>query len=257
MQILKMSRKISDRTRTCVWALILCVMARPECAGATASACRKIVIPGEVNAGQLWQVPIGQGWVFRILPIASSPAGYSGWDMVVDRDPPAGYPDALLLATLPYNSINEREIGTTFGLRAQDAIGWNPRSFHFMVDPAAFREAQQLYLEMAKAGQLSGTSASKGSHEVDRLLSLEKSSAAGELQIEDVRLAPGIADPAPFAQAWALASARTPHEIIAPADGKASPRGSLAWMRFSVTLWLPDSWKLPGNMKGTLASCVP
>jgi hypothetical protein len=44
-----------------------------------------------------------------------------------------------------YNSINEREIGTTFVLRAQDAIGWNPRSFRFLLNPADFRYAQQLF----------------------------------------------------------------------------------------------------------------
>ena len=76
-------------------------------------------------------------------------AAYSGWDLVVDREPAAGFPDALLLATLPYNSINEREIGTTFGLRAQDAIGWNPRSFRFIVTPSDFREAQQLFRSLS------------------------------------------------------------------------------------------------------------
>src|ERR1700738_1509554 len=93
----------------CGIAGILC------CARAgAASSCRKVVLKGEVNAGQVWKAALGQGWVFRIQPIQPGPAGYSGWDLVVDRDPPVGYPDALLLATPPYDSINEREIGTTF-----------------------------------------------------------------------------------------------------------------------------------------------
>lgn len=85
--------------------------------------CHRLDLQGEVRAAQEWRTAIGQGWVLQLLPIASPHNEYSGWDLVVDQDPPAGYPDALLLATLPYNSINEREIGTTFGLRAQDAIG--------------------------------------------------------------------------------------------------------------------------------------
>lgn len=218
--------------------------------------CTKVELKGQINAGQSWQAPLGQGWVFRILPIPPGQVGYSGWDLTVDRDPPAGYPDALLLATLPYNSINEREVGTTFGLRAQDAIGWNPRSFHIMIDPASFREAQQLYLELAKAGALSGAVAQKGSQDIDRLLRLQKNTAAGELHIEDVRLNPGIADPAPFAQAWTLAALRMPHEIVAAPDGKSSQRGSLEWMRFSVTLWLPGAWKLPEGLHGVPAPCV-
>jgi len=222
----------------------------------TPSSCRKVALAGEVSAGQIWQAGLGQGWVFRLLPIAPQQAGYSGWDLVVDRDPPAGFPDALLLATLPYNSINEREIATTFGLRAQDAIGWNPRSFHFMIDPAAFRQAQQLFLTLASDGRLNAASPAGASHQVDRLLQFQKKTAAGELHIEDIRLTPGIADAAPFAQAWALAAMRTPHEIVAAADGKSSPRGSLAWMRFTLTLWLPDSWKLPPELHSSASPCI-
>ena len=103
------------------------------------AACQKIVLWGEVSAGQEWKAGFGQGWVFRVLPIdsAKTPPGqasYSGWDLVVDREQPAGFPDALLMATPPYESINEREVGTTFGLRAQDSIGWNPRSFRFLTE---------------------------------------------------------------------------------------------------------------------------
>lgn len=221
-----------------------------------ASSCKKVVLHGEVNAGQVWQIHLGQGWVFRIQPIQ---AGFSGWDLVVDREQPAGFPDALLLATPPYNSINEREIGTTFGLRAQDAIGWNPRSFHFLIDPAAFRQAQQLYLSLARDGKLSASAATAAtaSHQMDLLLKLEKDRASGEFRIEDSRLTPGVADAAPFAQAWALRAMRSPHQLVAPPDGKSSPRGSFSWMRFSVTLSLPATWKLPAELHGTSAPCVP
>jgi hypothetical protein len=100
---------------------------------------------GEVNAGQEWKAAFGEGWVFRVLPIQAGKAGFSGWDLVVDREQPAGFPDALLLGTPPYNSINEQEVGSTFGLRAQDGIGWNPRSFRFLSTAEAFREGWKLY----------------------------------------------------------------------------------------------------------------
>jgi hypothetical protein len=218
--------------------------------------CTKVELKGEINAGQSWQVALGQGWIFRMLPIPPGEAGYSGWDLAVEREPAAGYPDALLLATLPYNSINEREIGTTFGLRAQDAIGWNPRSFHFLTDPAEFLEAQQLYRDMAKSGALSGSSGQNRSQDMVRLMRLQKNTAAGEFHIEDVRLNPGIGDPAPFAQAWTLAAARMPHEIVPAPDGRSTERGALVWARFSVTLWLPGSWKLPAGLHGAPAPCV-
>ena len=113
------------------------------------AACTRVELTGKVNAGQEWKASLGEGWVLRVVPIAPGSAGYTGWDLVVDRDPPAGFPDALLLATPPYNSINEREVGTTYGLRAQDAIGWNPRSFRFLINPADFLQGQKLFLALS------------------------------------------------------------------------------------------------------------
>lgn len=241
-------------------ALAIGVMATLGSArSAAAPSCRKVVLHGDVNEGQLWQSSFGQGWEVRLLPIQPGQAGYSGFDLVVDREQPTGYPDALLLATPPYNSINEREIGTTFGLRAQDAIGWSPRSFHFLTDPAAFHQAQQFFLSLEREGHLSASAAKlpDATRDMNRLMQLGRSRAAGELHIEDSRVVPGVSDAAPFAQAWALAGMRTPHQIVAAPDGKSSQRGSLAWMRFSVTLWLPASWKLPPQLHGTPAACVP
>ena len=219
--------------------------------------CRKITLTGEVNAGRAWNAPIGQGWVFRVLPIPPRNARYSGWDLVVDRAQPAGFPDALFLATPPYNSISEREIGTTFGLRAQDAIGWNPRTFSFIFDPDAFKLAQSLYLQLQRDGAFSKdtpanqTDATAMSHLID----LQKHAATGEFRIEDARLIPGVADPEPYAQEWSQAASRTPHQVESSGPASGSPRGSLDWMRFSVTLWLPRNWNLPSGVQSTSATC--
>jgi len=217
-------------------------------------ACTRVTIDGEVSDGREWQAALGQGWIFRVLPIDASPAGYSGWDLVLDREPPASYPDALLLATLPYNSINEREIGTTFGLRAQDAIGWNPRSFHFLSTPGEFREAQRLFRQLMQAGfgpASSGVPDDSKSYRaaaMRRLLELEKSASSGEFRILDARIVPGTADPMPYAEGWALASSRTPHEVETAPAGQASAQGKLVWMRFALTLWLPARWNVPPQL---------
>lgn len=227
--------------------------------GARAAApagCLRAQIAGEISAGASWQAPIGGGWVFRIAPIQPSLPEFSGWDLIVDRDRPAGYPDALLLATLPYNSINEREIGTTFGLRAQDAIGWNPRTFHFLINPASFHEAQRQYLDLTRAGELSGGSKPGAPPAaMNQLLQRLQHPASGELRIDDARLTPGTANPAPYADGWALNSLRTQHQIEPAAAGKATPRGTLHWMRFTLTLWLPAGWKLPPSLDGKPAPC--
>jgi len=238
-----------------VLALALpCLAAPPHPA-----ACTRIELTGKVNAGQEWSAPLGQGWMFRILPITPGSAGYTGWDLVVDRERPAGYPDALLLATPPYNSINEREVGTTFGLRSQDAIGWNPRSFHFLTDPAAFLRGQKLFLELnSRLQSESGASAKEppdAARLTQQLMDLQSGAAAGELRILDAGLAPGIADPEPFAQGWALRAARTPFTLVPPTGSKPTPRGELDWIRFSLNLWLPASWKTPVGITAVSAPC--
>lgn len=233
------------------------------------AACQKIVLWGEVSAGQEWKAGFGQGWVFRVLPIdsAKTPPGqasYSGWDLVVDREQPAGFPDALLMATPPYESINEREVGTTFGLRAQDSIGWNPRSFGFLTSPVAFRESQQLYQHMNRNGpsgsmatgrSTGGSATADGSQVTRRLMELLRQSSSGQFRILDARLTPGIADAAPFAENWATQSARTPHSVEAASGDNSTPLGTLGWMRFSITLWLPGTWQAPAALHAVRGAC--
>jgi hypothetical protein len=210
-----------------------------------------VVLNGQVNAGGEWRTSIGEGWVFRVMPIQDR--AYSGWDLVVDRDPPAGYPDALLLATPPYNSINEREIATTYGLRAQDALGWNPRSFYFLVDPAALRQGQRLFAALTQTEP--GSAAASLAQLTGRLAALNSRAASGQFRLLDARIAPGTADPAPFAQNWAIASDRTPHTNEPPASGRSTPFGEFHWMKFSMTLWLPPGWKTPKSLQATPGAC--
>jgi len=201
--------------------------------GAGASSCMKVELSGEVSAGQEWKAEIGEGWVVRLTPIA----GYSGWDMVVDRTAGAGFPDAVLLATPPYESINEREVGTTYGLRAQDAIGWNPRSFRFLTTADALAEGQKLYAELHGTGEEKAR-ASQG------LMALMGEASAGWLQILNARILPGTGDAAPYAERWAMQSTKTPHSV-AEGAGQGSGRGEIQWMRFSIALWLPAGWRAP------------
>ncbi len=228
---------------------------RGEAAALQPSSCTKVVLTGEANAGQEWKLPFGQGWVFRMVPIEPGKTGRSGWDLVVDRDPPAGFPDALLLASPPYNSIGEREVATTFGLRAQDVIGWNPRSFRFLTDPAAFKESQKLFSVFAttiKHGPHAGSPEEKA---LQRQMEINRRSSTGQFRILNARLTPGTADAAPYAQNWAIQSARTPHTLTQSSSAQATPLGRLDWVSFSITLWLPNTWKAPPNLKAARSSC--
>ena len=244
-------------------ALFLSIAPRVLAAPLRASTCARIDLTGLVNAGEEWKTALGEGWVFRVLPIVPGPEGYTGWDLVVDRDPPAGYPDALLLATPPYNALNDREIGTTYGLRAQDAIGWNPRSFHFLTNPAAFKEGQKLFLDLAQRLHVQPAApahdgAGLAVYQLARQLAeLRAGAAAGVLRILDAGLAPGNGDPTPFAQNWAAQGSSMSY-ILEPQSGAIpSPRGELDWIRFSITLWLPLGWKLPPGVSALPATCPP
>jgi len=227
------------------------------------NACQKIVLLGDVSMGHEWKAPIGQGWFFRVIPIQPANSSYSGWDLVVDRDPAAGFPDALLLATPPYNSINEREVGTTFGLRAQDAIGWNPRSFRFVTDPGEFEQAQAAYRELQRLGGLrasSGSGPASGATPAQaaatrKLIGLLRSGASGQFRIVDAHLAPGVADAQPYAETWALQSMKTRQAYESPGSTP-TPLGQLHWIRFSISLWLPGSWKIPASIHATPSSCT-
>lgn len=214
------------------------------------ATCQKLTLAGEASAGHEWRQEIGAGWMLRMVPIAS---GYSGWDLVVDREPGAGYPDALLLATPPYGSINEREIGTTFGLRAQDAIGWNPRSFHFLTDEKSLHEAQKLYAQVAGPDAARRPQASQQA--VGRLMELAKHAPYGQLRIEDAKLASGVGDAPAFAEGWTRRGTRIPHTEVSPSGGRSTARGELLWMRFTITLWLAPDWKPAKGIAASRGAC--
>ena len=244
----RVRRETVRRAATLAAWLLLCVSGWGQ--GSAQAGCRKLTFAGEVSAGREWRQAIGGGWVLRLAPIAPGKAGYTGWDLVLDRVPGAGFPDALLLATPPYGSISEREIGTTFGLRAQDAIGWSPRSFRFLTDAAALGEGRRLF-----AAVTAGPATAAGAAAARRLMELTAHASAGELRVEDARLTPGVADAAPFAQSWAYRAARMPHTEVPAPDGKPGARGRLEWIRFSGTLWLPAGWKPQPGMKLAAAAC--
>lgn len=232
-------------------------------------SCLRIVLDGEVAERQEWRKRIGEGWVFRLVPIGGTPAelgrtgsylhasSFSGWDLVVDREQGGGYPDALLLATPPYGSLSERELGTTFGLRAQDAIAWTPRHFHFFTTLAQWTRARALYGEVMQSG---GKDA-QGRGAARELLAMSASGelGSGEFAVVDASLVEGVSDPPPYARQWALHLASVPHHL-APAEqlggGAGAELGELKWIRFRAGLLLPATWKLPASLAASGTSCA-
>jgi hypothetical protein len=146
-------------------------------------------------------------------------------------------------------------------MRAQDVIGWNPRSFRFLTHGADLPAAQQLFLAMSRDRRIAAASGNKlqsnasSGASAEKLMEFARNSAAGQFQILDARLTPGIADAAPFAENWALQAVRTPHTFESATGGQSTPLGRLSWMRFSITLWLPSGWKAPASVGAVRSAC--
>lgn len=221
------------------------------------------MLAGEVSRGQEWSAPIGEDWRFRLVPIPDLGHGYSGWDLVVDREQgrDTGYPDALLVATPPYGSLNEREVGTTFGLRAQDAIAWTPRHFRFLTSSRDLARARELFRTLTGADENSIPEKDKLklSASETELLRLISGAATGQFTMQDARLVAGTGDAAPFAVSWAARLSQISHTLVQPktaVSGFSAERGELQWIHFSATLWLPQGWRTPPELHAMLGKCT-
>ncbi len=194
----------------------------------------------QVGPSSEWSHDIGAGWRVRLLPIPSSPTRlppYSGWDIVIEPASAPGYPDALLLATPPYGSPSQREIATTFGMRAQDAIAWSPRQFRFLTSTPALLRSRALFAQLSSnpPGQRRIETQAQA-----RLLAELQDSSRGTLEILDATLTPGTANPPSFAAPWAARLSHIPQTVL---NGTPSARGRLRSIRFRLTLWVPSAWQ--------------
>ncbi len=194
--------------------------------------CHVIAIEGELNAGKpfshvignglrLWFEPIAAGWILRVVPTAG----------------PLPAHDYAELATPPYQSVNPLSLSTDFSFRAQDAVGWNPRRFHYATSPAAYDALNEVYTRFMQAGATPPPP-----------LELELSdqiakAGEGKLTILDASLVPGAADQWKMAAAVSERFTQTAHILLPPPGGKPMPLGHLESIRFRVEFLLPDHFK--------------
>lgn len=193
--------------------------------------CRLAVIQGELLAGQSFSKRLGNGLQVYFQPI------HSGWILrVIPLSGPAGDHDYAELATPPYRSVTPLSISTDFAFRAQDAVAWNPRRFHFATSSAAFRRLEDVYLRLEEAG---GNPPAPLQVELSSQIS---EASEGTFTILDARLAPGTADQWLMAAAVASHFATTAHTVVQEPAGTASPLGRLVWLRFRLDLELPANF---------------
>ena len=163
---------------------------------AASHSCKRAVLEGEANAGQAFDRVFAPGLRFYLEPLPS------GWIIrVLDANAPREAHDYAELATPPYQSVSPLLISTDWAFRAQDAVAWNPRHFHFAENRAAFQSLKRLL-----PGALSGDGAS-----AVKIAALVSVQPEGKLEVLDARFAPGVADQSRMAATVATHLATTPH----------------------------------------------
>ena len=190
------------------------------------------VITGEVRSGQSFRAPINaslqllldpvpHGWILRVLPTTG----------LMPSE------DMAELATPPFRSINPLLLTTDFGFRAQDVVGWNSRSFHYIRRHADLAAAEQAFHAVV-------ASSHPTSAEQLAVVRVAADAAEGRLEILDSRLVPGTADQTSAAALVATHFLTTAHTILphreastgAPAGSHdAGLLGQVEWLRFRAS----------------------
>ena len=203
--------------------------------------CRAAVIDGEVKAGEAFRrtfapglefflEPLPSGWIARVLEVRGGHEVRESHDWAE-------------VATLPYRSVSPLLISTDWAFRAQDAAGWNPRSFRYAANRAAFQALGRLE-DRVVANDPKATGEA-----VMRVMQQPE----GQIELMDVALVPGTQDQSRMAGAVAQHFAGTPHEVVQ--GEQASPLGRLVRLRFRVRLDLPAGLTAAAGIEVQPFSC--
>ena len=157
---------------------------------------------------------VPHGWVIRVLPSLGT----------------RRVPDFAEVATPPFRSINPLLLTTDFGFRAQDVIGWNPRTFRYLGKSSEFAEAQGAYL--------AATSSQHPTPAEDMAVTRVAMKAfEGRFELLGAVLSPGSGDQTAAAGLVSSHFATTAHTVRAPqSGGPAGPLGEVLSLRFRVML---------------------
>jgi hypothetical protein len=183
------------------------------------TGCPVLTFEGEVQAGKSFHRVLGSQQSFLLESIAS------GWIVrVLPASGVRGPHDFAELATPPYRSPNPLLISTDFSFRAQDAVAWNPREFHFFTSARQMSIATKAYDATLNEPNRPAAGAA--------LFPLLAEACAASLQILDARIAGGSADQGAMAATVAQHFSQTAHTV----DTSAPPSklGRILWMRFRV-----------------------
>jgi hypothetical protein len=186
---------------------------------AQGSKCPSLQFEGQVDAGKSFRhvidgahvfvlESIPSGWMVRVLPSAGV-------------RPPHDYAE---LATPPFRSPNPLLLSTDFSFRAQDAIAWNPREFHFFTTGQQLATATRAFEATEREPNRPAAGAA--------LFPLLPQACTAELRITDARIAGGTADQSGMAATVATHFAQTAHTL--ETEARPTRLGRIVSLRFRV-----------------------
>lgn len=221
--------RIRGRWLVLLWAWAVAASASSMVGG----RCRTETFEATVRAGEGYSAAMGGGLVLRLDPLAD------GWRLrVVSAAGGSPSPDYAEIATPPYQSPNPLLLATEFQFRAQDVLGWNPRHFQYVADAASYRRMVAVYEQFQEVNRAGQSKAGQSGVE-NRLAEMVSHAAAGEVEVLDARLVPGIGNQSAAAAAVATHWGQTAHTTEQPSDGRATALGRVSWLKVRLRLDLP------------------
>jgi hypothetical protein len=192
---------------------LLAVFACAVVAQGPAKAPSVVEFSGEATRGQSFSHDIGRGLIFRLR---NSPGGPDlGWQIeivpVPGAVPPDSYEEFSAIASPPYRSYNERYLETSYGTKAEEAVGITPREFQFVESVADSKVAYDVVDSVLSSRTFPQQSENTAS------AAAKIPVGTGELEILDSRITPGK---------------------------DAKDMGTIDWVKFKVTLHLDSGQTL-------------
>ena len=204
-----------------LWTIAGCLLL-PGMATAETKGCAALQFEGEVAAGRSFSHIVDPrhsfllestpaGWIIRVLPLGASGSARAAHDFAE-------------LATPPYRSPNPLLVSTDFAFRAQDAIAWNPREFHYFTTQEQMSIATRAYDATLREPNRPAAGAA--------LFPLLGQACEATLQIMDARIVGGTADQTVVAATVASHFSQTAHTL--EPNAPPSRLGKILWMKFRV-----------------------
>ncbi len=229
---------------------LLLLVSRTSAFGSPAGKCKTEIFEGSVEAGSAYRAaigggstglklelePVSSGWRLRIVPASGAPAAGA---TALSPDYATDYAQ---IATPPYQSPSPLLLSTDFQFRAQDVLAWNPRHFQYTADAASYRRLARVYAILLSVH----SDRAARSLAAVQLAELASQALAGEIEILDARLIPGIANQTAAAAAVSTHLFQTAHITEQSAAGSPSPLGAVTWLKFRIRLDLPAGFPIAG-----------